>query len=57
MNTMVTNDEIRDQLERATQAEHKPTKYPGMTYEQGVLYALRWVTGLTAEEPIEDEDD
>lgn len=36
-------------------AEHGGvSKWPGMTYEEGVSAALRWVSGDTDEHPMED---
>lgn len=31
-----------------------PSKWPGMTYEQGVANTLRWVLDQTDENPMED---
>jgi hypothetical protein len=30
-------------------------RYPGMTYEEGVYEALKWITGQTEDNPYEDE--
>lgn len=37
-----TDDEIKEQLDLSMENEGK-SKWPGMTYEQGVEAALRWV--------------
>lgn len=48
--------EINEQLDRATEAErHGFTRYPGMSFEQGVHMALAWVLGLTNDRPMADE--
>lgn len=31
-----------------------PSRYPGMTYEQGVDETLRWVLGFSDVSPMED---
>lgn len=38
-----------------TQIDKGGTKYPGMTYEEGVEAAIRWFTGETEDSPMEDE--
>lgn len=30
------------------------TKYPGMSYEQGIKYAIDWIVGNNDENPMED---
>lgn len=40
--------EIEELLNRAD--EFAPSKFPGMTYEQGVSAALGWVLGLDPDE-------
>lgn len=45
-------EEIDEQLNRAFEAEASGSNYPGMSYEQGVKYALDWITGQSEEEPI-----
>jgi len=46
--------EIDDVLDLAMAAEHEGTKWPGMSYEQGVSAALRWALGEEDENPMED---
>jgi len=49
----VTESEINQQIDKAAETETS-SKYPSMTYEQGVRAALEWV--LYGEEPpMEDE--
>jgi hypothetical protein len=47
-------EEIDDVLERVTDLINEGrTKYPGMTYEQGVEAAIRWMTGDWEENPAD----
>lgn len=47
--------EIDDTLNAATEAEMLgKTNWPGMTYEQGVVAAIRWLLGLSDDNPMED---
>ena len=46
--------ETEDVLNKALDAETQPSKYPGMTYEQGVAGALRWVLEWEDDDPMED---
>lgn len=51
-----SEEEIDEQLNRAAEAaDAGQSKWPGMTYEQGVDNALRWVTGQTDDLPMEDD--
>lgn len=51
-----TTDEIEEQLTKAIEQNHKgASRWPGMSYEQGVENALRWATGETDDKPMEDE--
>lgn len=33
------------------------TKFPALSYEDGVVAALRWVTGATAIPPVTEEEE
>lgn len=46
-----SNDEIDDVLGK-TIDEGGGSRWPGMSYEQGVEAALLWVTGQTDENPM-----
>ncbi len=46
--------EIEDVLDAAAEGEESGTKWPGMSYEQGVLAALRWVFGESDDNPMAD---
>jgi len=47
----VTPEEVEQQVEEAVSFGEE-TQYPGMTYEQGVRDALRWVLGEEDLPPI-----
>ena len=50
-------DEVSDQIGRAINSQDKNhgTKWPGMTYEEGVVAALMWLSGQSEEPPMEEE--
>jgi hypothetical protein len=50
-----TQKEIDDVLNKAADGIDKGSRWGGMSYEQGVDAALRWITGETDENPMEDE--
>ena len=54
MTTKPTNDEIEGVIADADAAMDEGTRWPGMTYEQGVAEALRWVVGLSDQRPLDD---
>jgi len=47
-----SQEEIDEQINAAVESHNR---WPGMTYEDGVDAALRWVTGESASKPMEDE--
>jgi hypothetical protein len=47
-----TDQEIDQQIDKAHETNGKLF---GMTYEQGVIAALEWITESGLEKPIEDE--
>ena len=50
------DDEINAQLNTASAwEEHGGSSVPGMSYEQGVQAAIRWLAGETDEWPIAEE--
>ena len=52
-----TDAEIDDVIEKCMASENAGhSLYPGMTYEQGVNEALRWVTGEIDDNPMADEE-
>ena len=53
----VGDEQIDDALEACVEQETRgETRYPGMSYEQGVDAAIRWVVGLSNDHPLEDEE-
>lgn len=52
---MRPQSEIDVQIDLASEAVDQNSKWPGMSYEQGVDAALRWVCGLSDDLPMEDE--
>lgn len=48
------DDEIDDVLGACVEAEADGTSWPGMSYEQGVQAAIRWMTDESANHPIEE---
>lgn len=50
----VPQSEIDDLLNECDQSEETGTsRYPGMSYEQGIKAALMWVTGNSVDHPFE----
>jgi len=50
-----TQEEIDTVLNEAVEQEAQgKTKWRGMTYEQGVSAAIRWLLGETDDNPMED---
>lgn len=49
-----TETEINEQLDKAQEGVENGSKYSGMSYEEGVKYALEWVTGQSDDKPMED---
>jgi hypothetical protein len=49
---MKTKDEIYDEIDRALAAQEEGSKWPGMSFEEGVEAALRWIVG-EQEKPID----
>lgn len=52
---MRSKEEIDQQIDKANKHVHNgSTAVHGMTYEEGVAYALGWVIGDSDDKPIED---
>ena len=51
---MRTQDEVDGQLNLAAEGVDNGSRWPGMSYEQGVEAALRWMTGQTEDKPMEE---
>ena len=54
---MRAEDLVAEQIERCYLAEKNGSKYPGMTYEEGIRAALDWVTGFSDDEPMEGDEE
>ncbi len=48
--------EIDEQVNKAYEGLENGSKWPGMSYEQGVQAALDWVTGQIDEAPMDGDD-
>lgn len=56
MAVMRSQSEIDDQINEAYEKEDEGgSRWPGMSYEQGVLAALRWVTGEEPTGPMNED--
>lgn len=53
MPTVPTPAQIAEQENIASETQDS-SRWPGMTYEQGVVNALRWVTGNDDTAPMEE---
>lgn len=49
-----SEQEIVDVMNKAADGFDNGTKWPGMSYEEGVLQALQWLFGETNDNPMED---
>lgn len=47
---MKTEEEIQEMCDKAADAAREPSKFRGMTYEEGVREALDWVLGNSEED-------
>ena len=48
--------QIEATLDKCCESEAQgASRYPGMTYEQGVRAGIEWVLGRISENPLEDE--
>lgn len=52
---MRTTAEIEIQIGLARDSFEEGSRYPGMSYEQGVEDALMWVIGQSDDEPMVDD--
>jgi hypothetical protein len=51
-----TPGEVQDQIDEAADSMAEGgSRWPGMSYEEGVLAALRWLVGESFQKPMEDE--
>lgn len=50
-----TEEEVNEVIDKASEQESKGrSRWPGMTYEQGVRNALDWILGNSDDNPMED---
>lgn len=49
-----TQKEIDDVLNKAADGMDDGSKWPGMSYEQGVDAAIRWLTGESEDNPMDE---
>lgn len=55
MNIVRSEQDIWDLLNQCADAEEtEDSKYPGMSYEQGIKAAIEWITGDIDIHPIND---
>lgn len=55
MNIVRSEQEIWDLLNQCSQSENEgASKYPGMSYEQGIKAAIEWITGNIQDHPLND---
>lgn len=55
MQIKITEKQIDDVVNDAYEnIEEGTSRWPGMTYEQGVANALQWVTGDSEDRPFEE---
>lgn len=48
-----STEEVDDTLNKAQEQEDEGgSAWPGMTYEQGVVAAIMWLTGVSSEDPM-----
>lgn len=55
-NIVRTTSEIEELLGRAGEGMNCGTRYSGMSYEEGIYEAVRWLTDLRASHPLPDTD-
>jgi hypothetical protein len=51
-----SKQEIYDLIGKAVDALEKGSKYPGLSYEEGIIAALDWVLG-NGENPVDNIED
>jgi hypothetical protein len=51
-----TEEEIHEQIDKALDRIDFEGRFQGMTYEEGVAYALKWVIGEIDEAPMQEEE-
>ena len=49
-----TEAEINEQIDIAAEKRDNGEGFTGMSYEDGVIAALDWVSGMNSEKPMDD---
>ena len=49
-----SDDQIDDLLNDCAEAEDAGSLLPGMSYEQGIAYAVKWLTDVDEPHPLEE---
>ena len=49
-----TEEEIEAEINSARESAYEGSSYPCLTFEEGVVAALLWVTGQTNDKPMEE---
>lgn len=56
MEILRTEEEINEQIDIAYEnISQGLSKFPNMTYEEGIKYFYEWVTGQSNEKPFDDD--
>jgi len=50
----VSNESIEEVMGKCFESDSTGSNFSGMSYEQGVLAAIDWLTGETTDNPLED---
>lgn len=57
VNKKVSWDEIDELMNQIAELEERgDTRYPGMTYEQGIKAAIEWITGMSGDHPLDEPE-
>lgn len=49
-----SKQEIEEVMDRCFKAESEGSAYPGMTYEQGIMAVIDWLTDPTQDPPFDE---
>lgn len=49
-----TDEEIDELLDKVVDAFNNGTNFPGMSYEQGIMEAIQWLTGQSDDNPLSE---
>ena len=51
---MKSKEEMFEVIDKALEAQNNGSKWPGMSYEDGVEASLRWAMGECEQDPMEE---